>query len=139
MADEFLKVPSSRPALWSLILQAIEYTPGRLNVVADKLSRPPRDDIADDITINLVFIDLPSETAGNLRKEQLEDDAFSKIINAFESEDPTDLEYKRWAERGYFVINGILYRYVPDTDEEGELEYLKPEYRKFLMNTTITP
>lgn len=118
-----LKAPSGRLARWSLLLQAydlrIEYTPGRLNVVADMLSRPPRDDLGEEVISNLVSVDLPSETAGNLRREQLEDDALSKIINAFESEDQTDLEYKRWAERGYFMNNGILYRYVPDIDDES--------------------
>lgn len=51
-------------------LKVNKYTKGRLNVVADVLSRPSTDDLEDDLTINLVSVKLPCETTRDLGKEQ---------------------------------------------------------------------
>lgn len=95
--------------------------PRSLNL-ADVFSHPHIDDFEDYVTINLVSLGLPSKTTGQgiVRRWSV-----SKIINAFESEDCTDLEYKRCAEGSYFI-----YRYVSDINEEGA---------QFIIPTTKIP
>lgn len=113
-----LKSPSGRLARWALTLQAydlrIEYVPGRSNVIADTLSRPT----IDATETNLVAVDMPTESAAKIRQAQLSDPDVRKIIQCFESPEPNEVDYKRWTERGYHMVNGILYRYDPELDEE---------------------
>lgn len=123
-----LKSPSGRLARWSLSLQEydldINYTPGKINVVADTLSRPPcDDDNRNDCGICSVTIDLPRDGASKLREEQLSDPEVKKIINAFESRE--DLQITNWAERGYLMMDGVLYRYSPLEDAE-EAQWVVP-------------
>lgn len=112
-----LKSPTGRLARWALALQAfdikIEYTPGRDNVIADMLSRPPT-----GLEANLVTIDLPRERSNQVREQQLQDADLAKIIQCFE--DPTnEVDFKTYTDRGYLMINGTLHRYVSDANEEG--------------------
>lgn len=112
-----LKSPSGRLARWALALQSydlnIDYTPGRQNVIADMLSRPP----GEPENICIVSVDMPSIHPENLRQQQLDDPEVKKIINSFEAADDA-VDVARWTERGYLMLNGILYRYLPDGDEE---------------------
>ncbi|XP_072377836.1 uncharacterized protein [Diabrotica undecimpunctata] len=102
----------------------IDYTPGRLNVVADMLSHPP----IENIDVNLVQVDLPQQTASDLRTEQLNDPDLRKIVESFENPDTNSVDYKSWSELGYFTMQGILYRYTPDLDI-GEAQLVAPKSR----------
>lgn len=101
-----LKSPTGRLARWALALQAfdvkIDYTPGRDNVIADMLSRPP----LTGLEANLVTIDLPRERSDQVREQQLQDAATNEV------------DFKTYTDRGYLMINGILHRYVSDAEEE---------------------
>jgi hypothetical protein len=114
-----LKSPSGRLARWALQLQpyqlTIEYTPGKANVVADTLSRPPPHQ-EEEVHVNLVSIDLPRKGPQQLRQEQLNDPELRKIISAFETENAE--ETSRWTCRRYLVTQGVLYRYSPEDDTE---------------------
>lgn len=117
-----LKSPSGRLARWALFLQGydlkIEYTPGRANVVADTLSRPPcTDETMEVCGLCSLTINLPTVSPGELREKQLQDPDVKKIIECFEN--PTDtVDYKRWTERGFIMNRGVLYRYSPDVESE---------------------
>lgn len=123
-----MKTPTGRLARWALQLQSynlkIEYTPGKSNKVADTLSRPMcnLEELADTIgTVELTFC---QENAEKLRHEQLADPEIAKIVNAFETpEDHEILSY--WTNRGYILVDGVLYRYAPDTDSE-DAQYVVP-------------
>lgn len=78
------------------------------------LSRPP----TPNHEINLVAVDLPKLKVDELRLEQLKDPDVAKIISSFENPDVDATEFKRWTERGYIMDNGVLYRFVPELDEE---------------------
>lgn len=114
-----LKTPTGRLARWALSLQAfdlhIDYITGKKNVIADTLSRPVLDESPD--SINMISVDMPSKPASDVRAEQLEDPELRKIITDLESS-ATSTDFKKWAERGYIMSNGILFRYNPDIDEE---------------------
>ncbi|KMQ83891.1 reverse ribonuclease integrase [Lasius niger] len=124
-----LKSPSGCLARWALSLQEynlkIIYTPGKVNVVADTLSRPPCTDKNEgDCEICTVVIDLPSEGAAKLREEQLSDPEVKKIIDAFETKDNPDVA--NWTSRGYLMTNGVLYRYSPMKETE-EAQWVVPK------------
>lgn len=77
-----LKTLSSRLARWALVLQMyilqIDYVPGRNNMTADTLSRPP-----GESNVCTVTIDLPTTAAEDMRCQQIEDPDIKKIIDTF--------------------------------------------------------
>ncbi|XP_041973495.1 uncharacterized protein LOC121729152 [Aricia agestis] len=138
-----LKTPSGRLARWAMKIQSfdlqINYTPGRVNLVADTLSRPVTNLAEEAITgscgICPVVVDLPQCSPEDIRKAQLNDSEVSKVIEDFEnSDDPAAAV--RWTDRGYYIERGVLYRCDPDgVSEEPQLvvpESLKAEIMKEL-------
>lgn len=117
-----LKSPTGRLARWSLLLQSynlrFEYTPGKQNVIADTLSRPPctSEQCCVSCECNAVEIDFPKKGSELYRKAQLEDHELKKIIDSFESNDEN---VYRHTSRGYIMIDGILYRYCSEQDSEN--------------------
>ena len=87
-----LKSPSARLTRWSLQLQpynlTIEYSPGKANVVADTLSRPPGVQSTEECHVGLISIEMPREKPEILRQKQLEDPEVKKIIDAYEHGTP---------------------------------------------------
>lgn len=61
------------------------YTPGKANVVADTLFRPPEVSLTA-AEINNTSVDLPEIGAANKREVQLKDPEVGKIIQAFEGD-----------------------------------------------------
>lgn len=94
-----LKSPSGHLARWALKLQPYDlevgYTPGKINVIADTLSRPPIDNLTDDVEINEIRIQIPTRSSAEIRKAQTEDAEVKKIIDAFEINDESMI---RWAQ-----------------------------------------
>lgn len=116
-----LKSPSGRLVRWALKLQSFnityQYVPGKANVVADTLSRPPCiEEEAEQCGVCSVIINLPSANPTDLRTAQLGDPESQKIIQ--DLEDLDELTSSRWSERGYVLSHGVLYRYDPDSDRE---------------------
>lgn len=124
-----LKSPSGRLARWALKLQPydlkIQYQPGKTNVVADCLSRPPcpETDLEKhkpaDCTICTIQIDMPTRGAADIREQQLKDEELARIIKAFEDNNENE-EFIRYTTRGYFMNNGVLYRYNQSPEDESE-------------------
>ncbi|GBP68446.1 Gypsy retrotransposon integrase-like protein 1 [Eumeta japonica] len=105
----------------------VSYTPGKANVLADSLSRPPFETEArESCDVCTVLIDTPRWEATALRKDQLDDPELSKIIIGLEN--TNDLEVNRWTERGYHMCKGVLYRYTDTETEEPQL--VVPENRR---------
>lgn len=134
-----LKTPSGRLARWALSLQPydlqIVYTPGKNNVVADTLSRPPCPPHAEETCeICTVTVDIPRRPANDIREAQLQDQELKKIIDCFEAKQPTPVDYARWTNRGYIMSQGILYRYSPDSESE-EAQLVVPEQERCLVLT----
>jgi hypothetical protein len=122
-----IKSPTGRLARWALQLQpynlTIKYTPGKTNVVADTLSRPPGGEV---IAVAAVALDFPSRGAADIRQEQLKDEGLKKIVGCFEAHNQTeDVSY--WTNKGYLMMNGILHRYSPESEEE-EAQLVVPEH-----------
>lgn len=124
-----IKTPTGRLARWALELQSynlkIEYTPGKNNVVADTLSRPPLSE-NQEIAICNVTVELPRYSPKELRTEQMEDPELVKIIQEFES---LSDDSNRWAERGYLMEKGVLYRYSAENDTE-EAQLVVPAHKR---------
>ena len=135
-----LKSPTGRLARWALQLQPynvrIIYTPGKTNVVADTLSRPPCNPHTDShnrCEICSIHVDFPSLEVKAVREKQLQDDDLRDIIKIFE-EDHEDLG--QWTSRGYLLNDGILYRYCDNIDTENaqlvvpvaDRDYIKKTY-----------
>lgn len=117
-----LKSPSGRLMRWALKLQAFdvqyEYTPGKVNVIADALSRPTCNEVSQESCgVCSVIIDTPRKSAATLRSAQLDDPEVCKIIKDLENTlDP--MSSLRWLERGYLMDQGVLYRHSPDSESE---------------------
>lgn len=125
-----LKSPSGRLARWALQLQShditIRYVPGRINVVADTLSRPPcTENTQSDCGVCSVTVDMPTRAPGDIRREQLKDTNLAKIIKALESPD-CDENAEYWSIKGYFTNDGLLYRHKP-TSEDDNAQLVVPE------------
>ena len=122
-----LKSPTGRLVRWALKLQSfdlqIEYTPGKANVVADTLSRPVIDSTSE-CGVCPVTVDIPRWDATSTREAQLSDPEVAKILTGLESAD--ELSGHRWSDRGYLINQGVLYRYVEDSDAE-EPQLVVPE------------
>ncbi|CAH2103255.1 unnamed protein product [Euphydryas editha] len=119
-----LKSPTGRLVRWAMKLQSlnlnVDYTPGKANVIADTLSRPPCDDDARDTCgLCTVVVEMPRWDATTLREDQLADPEIAKIINDIEGKEEVAL--KRWTERGYYTCKGVLYRYADVESEEPQL------------------
>jgi len=114
-----LKTPMGRLAKWALSPQGfnlhIDYIPGKRNVIADTLSRPPLSDIEETELVNMVSTDFPTKAASDIRREQLAD--LEKIILGLEALEP-GVDLKTWCKRGYIMVYGILHCYAPEIDEE---------------------
>lgn len=79
-----LKSPTGRLAHWGLQLQSynlnVDYCPGKMNVVADALSRPPNGSHPTTIVNTIVTVDLLRENAETMRTEQLADPDGQKLL-----------------------------------------------------------
>lgn len=126
-----LKSPTGRLARWALRLQSydlkVTYTPGKSNVVADTLSRPPGYVAAE---IGGVSVELPRTTAEDIRREQLRDPEVKKIIDAFEADDDSRI---RWADRGFVMLQGALYRQDPEVETDEAQQVVPSHLREQVM------
>lgn len=119
-----LKSPTGRLVRWAMKLQSfdlqVDYTPGKANVIADTLSRPPCEDEArESCGVCTVIVEPPRWEAAALRDDQLADPEVAKIITGLEGKE--ELEVNRWTERGYHMCKGVLYRYTDVDTEEPQL------------------
>lgn len=72
-----------------------------------------------ECTICMIQFDMPSRGAADIREQQLKDDELATIITTFE-ENSQDEQFTRYTTRGYFMNNGVLYRYNQSADEDSE-------------------
>lgn len=131
-----IKSPTGRLARWALILQPfniqIEYKPGKTNVIADPLSRPPCDNThseASNCEICSFHIDMPRKNSSDGREVQLNDTELKKIIDCFEGK-TDDMVY--WTKRGFIMNDGLLYCYDNDDTEDAQLVLPKEERSEIL-------
>ncbi|CAG9093180.1 unnamed protein product [Plutella xylostella] len=117
-----LKTPTGRLARWALQLQPyefeIQYMPGRTNVLADLLSRPPCENHTDDCMICLIEVELPKRDEKSIREEQMKDQEISNIISSLEK-DVEKEDHVEWLKKGYVMHRGVLYRYTPDQEDDN--------------------
>lgn len=116
-----IKTPSGRLARWALQLQpynlSIQYAPGKANVIADTLSRPPR--VIDELETNdyaAVHINFPTISSQATRQQQTADPELKIILEALESQNPETAH--NWTQRGYMTSQGILYHYLQEEDND---------------------
>lgn len=96
----------------------VVYTAGKINVVADTLSRPPVTD--EPIIESSAFeIDFPNRGPVQLRQLQLGDEDVAKIINRLEK--PDDPSFENYLARGYIMEQGALYRYNNEDTEDAQM------------------
>lgn len=136
-----LKSPTGRLARWALLLQTfnikLAYTPARQNCVADTLSRPPCHHSEVKCECLSIHIDFPRKGAEEFRKLQLEDPDLQPIIKSFEDNDENTLRY---TDRGYIMLDGVLYRYCAEEDSEnGQLVVPKSMRKEVLYNYHDVP
>ncbi|KAJ0169595.1 hypothetical protein K1T71_014780 [Dendrolimus kikuchii] len=124
----------------------IDYTPGKVNVVAHTLSRPVSHESellsSSSCDICPVIVDLPRQKPEDLREAQLKDPDVSNIIADFEAQFDNPEASLRWTDRGYYLSQGILYRCDPDGEsDEPQLvvpESLRAELMKELHESPTT-
>lgn len=139
-----LKSPTGRLARWALQLQMFNiqfgYTPGRQNAVADTLSRPPcYNEKHNDIKCEClsVHIDFPRKGAEEVRRLQMEDPVLATIIHSFENDDEDALRY---TNRGYVMLDGVLYRFCSEEESEnGQLVVPQAMRKTILFNYHDSP
>lgn len=123
-----LKSPSGRLARWALQLQSynlkMQYIPGKSNVIADMLSRPPCAHEENSCSLCAVAIDFPTVSSADLRSQQLQDPELKKIIDCFEDNERAN-DAITWTDRGYIMNQGILYKYAPES-ETDEAQWVVP-------------
>lgn len=134
-----IKSPTGRLARWALLLQPynlkIDYIPGKTNIVADGLSRPPCEDTDNSNNeICVVSVDLPRYSGAEIRQGQLTDPDLRKIIEALEKP-LKDEDAVYWSNKGYFISSGMLYRYIHDSNtDDGQLVIPKNEKATVLQH-----
>lgn len=81
-----------------------------------------------------IQIDIPSRGAADIREEQTKDEELTKIIAAFEKTNKNE-EFIRYTTRGYFMNNGVLYRYNQSAEdaEDALLVIPKHEIQRILI------
>ncbi|KAG6454378.1 hypothetical protein O3G_MSEX008673 [Manduca sexta] len=129
-----LKSPSGRLARWALTLQAynlhIQYTPGKVNVIADTLSRPACcEATTGGCEICLATVDVPRKSPSEVRENQLKDPELKGIIE--DLEDTDDLFRGRgWSNRGYLISDGVLYRCTPEAEDLDSACLVVPKHER---------
>ncbi|KAF8784254.1 Retrovirus-related Pol polyprotein like [Argiope bruennichi] len=98
-----LQSPTGRLTRWALQIQlynlTINYIPGRLNFIADLLSRPVCEHPSTgSCQICAVSVEMPTTSSKEFRQSQLEDDNLRKIIEAFEGTEK-EVDYATWTIR----------------------------------------
>jgi len=128
-----LRTDASSNALGAALLQGeplgrehpIECAPGKINVLADTLSRPRTEDCSvAEYDLCPVVVDVPCWSATSTCDAQLVDPEVAKINQDLEGKN--ELVVTRWSERGCLSNQAVLYRDVPDTDSE-EPQLVIPE------------
>ncbi|UYV72093.1 hypothetical protein LAZ67_9001794 [Cordylochernes scorpioides] len=132
-----LKSPTGRLARWALEVQSfnlkVQYVPGKANVIADMLSRPVVPNVPSCEVNNIIVADMPARSPKTIRESQLQDENLKKIISSFEATPKTE-EFANWTERGFLMNQGVLYRYVPDSDSEEAQLVIPTHERDMVMN-----
>lgn len=126
-----LKSPSGRLARWALLLQPyklhIDYKPGKTNIIADMLSRPPLTETTEILAFHVEF---PRKGVNNIRVSQLTDPVLSHIIQCFEKHSD---DAALWSKRGYVMNDGILYRYSNEDSDDAQLVVPENERQNILQ------
>ena len=134
-----LKSPTGRLARWALEIQSfnlkVQYISGKVNVVADMLSRPvcEEEEVSPCEICTIVVADMPARSSKDIRESQLQDDSLKKIIDSFESPHKTE-DFANWTERGFLMNQGVLYRYVPEADSEDAQLVIPTHERESIMH-----
>ena len=111
-----LTTPSGRLARWALEVQNfsfdLEYIPGRLNALADLLSRATGY-TAPVVLVQHLLLDEKPISAEEFQKLQEKDVHCQAAMISLESEHPGDRARQHvFMTRGYNLINGLLYRHL---------------------------
>lgn len=140
-----LKSPTGRLARWALQLQPynleIKYSPGKTNILADTLSRPPcvEDHDTRKCEICTLEYDLPNRSENNIRNEQIKDENLKVIIKTLEDQAESE-DYAHWSKRGFLLNKGVLYRFAPDQENENaKLVVPKHEVKNVLKSYHDAP